>query len=198
MLYYLDGVVSHMEPQLAVLDVGGVGFACRVSLQTQARLKKGEAARLFTLLHVREDAMDIYGFYDPEERSCYKMLTAISGVGPKAALSILSAVSPERLALAVLSGDERALLSASGVGKKLSQRILLELKDKMGKGQSQATAGVSSAELPIAGKLSEAQAALMVLGYSPTEAAMALKDLDENALSVEQMIRLGLKNLAPM
>jgi Holliday junction DNA helicase RuvA len=133
MFYYVEGTVAHTEPYLAVIDCGGVGYACHTSLTTLSRIAQGERAKLFTYLHIREDIFDLYGFSGVEELNCFKMLISISGVGPRAATSILSSATPERLALSVLTGDEKALTAAPGIGKKLAQRIILELKDKMSK-----------------------------------------------------------------
>jgi len=201
MFYYLKGQVAHKEPYLAVIDVAGAGYACHTSLTTLSKLEAGGTATLYTYLHVREGIFDLYGFAGREELSAFKMLLGISGVGPRAALAILSVTTPERLAMSVLAGDEKALTAASGVGKKLAQRIVLELKDKMGK-----QFGVSGAmdwSAPDAapqgvGKLGEAQAALGVLGYSPAEAAYALKGVDADALTVEEVIRAALKNMVQL
>ncbi|MCL2084567.1 MAG: Holliday junction branch migration protein RuvA, partial [Oscillospiraceae bacterium] len=148
MFYYLSGTVAHTEANLAVIDAGGVGYACNTSLQTLSRVKTGERTKLYTYVHVREDILDVYGFYDMQELNCFKLLLGISGVGPKAALSLLSATTPERLSLAVLSGDEKALTVAAGVGKKLAQRIMLELKDKMSRERSSVTPEGGAAFMP--------------------------------------------------
>lgn len=197
MFYYLDGVLAHTEPYLAVIDCGGVGYACHTSLTTLGRVSHGEKVRLYTYLHIREDIFDLYGFSDIEELNCFKMLIGISGVGPRAAVSILSSASPERLALSVITGDEKALTSAPGIGKKLAQRIILELKDKMTRAQLEAGAG-AAAQMPVmgAGKASEAISALAVLGYSQAEAAMALKGLDTENLPLEELVRQALKRMA--
>ena len=198
MFYYLEGVVSHLEPSIAVIDCGGVGYECHVSVMTQSRLKKGERSRLYTHVHVREEAFELYGFADREERNCFRLLLGITGVGTKAALSILSTVSPEKFALAVLSDDERTLCDAPGIGKKLAQRVILELKDKL-KRQYKPTAQpagtiAADASLPV-DKGAEALMALQVLGYTTAEAAAALRGADTIAMSVEDMIRHALKGL---
>ncbi len=199
MYYYLSGTVAHVEPYLAVIDCGGVGYACRTSAYSVSQLKKGEKAKLFTYLSVREDAMELYGFASTEEHKLFCQLIAVSGVGPKAALSILSASTPANLALAIITGDEKTLTRAQGVGKKLAQRVILELKDKLAKGESVSDAGVS---LPGEGmdvipqnKRSEAAAALAVLGYSQAEISVALKGVDVEKEPLEQIIRLALKNM---
>ena len=201
MFYSLKGPIAHKEPHLAVIDVSGAGYACHTSLNTLGRLEIGQTAVLYTYLHVREGIFDLYGFAGKEELSAFKMLLGISGVGPRAALSILSVTTPERLAMSVLSGDEKALTAAAGVGKKLAQRIVLELKDKMGK--QLGPSGGAGLPMPdivpqSAGKLGEAQAALGVLGYAPSEAAYALKGVDAEALTVEEIIRAALKNMVQL
>ena len=197
MFYYLSGTVAHIEPYLAVIDCGGVGYACRTTSYTLSALKKGDKGKLFTHLNVREDAMELYGFSTENERNCFQMLIAVSGVGPKAALAILSAVTPEKLALCVISEDEKALTKAPGVGNKLAQRIILELKDKLAKSQL-SVSGTSGVELPQPevnmGSAGEALAALTVLGYGRSEAAEALGGLDES-LPVEELVRQCLKKL---
>ena len=199
MYYYVSGEVAHVEPYLAVIDCGGVGYACRTTTFTLSQIKKGDKAKLFTYLSVREDAMDLYGFASSEELKLFQQLFSVSGVGPKAALSILSAGTPANLALAIITGDEKALTAAAGVGKKLAQRIILELKDKLTKGQTVSAAGESVAGPAVTiipqNKLSEASAALAVLGYSQAEINVALKGIDIDNQSLEQIIRLALKNM---
>ena len=198
MFYYVSGTVAHTAPFLAVIDCGGVGYACRTTNHTLARLKKGERARLYTHLNVREDAMELYGFYSESELNCFQMLIGVSGVGPKAALSILSAATPESLAMSVITGDEKALTVAPGIGKKIAQRIILELKDKLAKGQispgGEAYGGTGVTVIP-ENKTSEAAAALAVLGYSQGEINLALKGLDLEALSLEEIIKQALKKM---
>lgn len=202
MFHYIQGDITHIEPNLAVVDAAGVGYACHTSLSTLSALKAGQRAKLFTYLHVREDIFDLYGFATQEELSAFKMLLGISGVGPRAALSILSVNTPERLALSVLTGDEKALTAASGVGKKLAQRIVLELKDKVGKQLGGAEAGGFdlSPGAPVGENtvMGEARAALVVLGYSAAEAAHALRGIDTEGLGVEAVIRQALKNMAKL
>lgn len=198
MFYYLNGTVAHMEQNLAVIDVGGAGYACKTSLYTMANLSVGQKAKLYTYLHVREDIFELYGFSEQEELSCFKLLLGISGVGPKAALSILSAVTPSQLALAIVTGDEKPLTAAVGVGKKMSQRIILELKDKMAKEQINLSSGGSSVPVSISvanDAVSEAVAALGVLGYSQGEIDAALKGFDLSAMTVEEIIKKALSGL---
>ena len=199
MYYYLNGTVAHVEPYLAVIDCGGVGYACRTTHHTISKLTVGKAAKLYTHLYVREEIFELYGFASESELGCFRMLIGVSGVGPKAALAILSSNSPEGLAMAIVSGNEKALTSAPGIGKKIAQRIILELKDKLAKGQ---LASVGGGE-PFAGgvtiipenKASEASAALAVLGYSQSEIASALKGIDLDALSLEDVIKQALKKM---
>jgi len=193
MFYYLSGTVTVLEPGLAVIDCGGVGYGCRVTAYTAAQLKLNGPARLYITESIREDAFDLYGFSSKEEQHCYELLTGVNGVGPKAAMSILSA-GPQNFTLAVMTGDEKLLTAAQGIGKKIAQRIILELKDKMG----------STAELDFSGNvavqpvsvneqtLSLAHKALQELGYSPAEIANALKGADPGA-STEDLIRHALK-----
>lgn len=199
MYYYVSGQVAHVEPYLAVIDCGGVGYACRTTSFTLSRIKTGEKAKLYTYLSVREDAMDLYGFSSQEERRLFQLLTSVSGVGPKAALAILSSSTPENLALSIITGDEKALTAAQGVGKKIAQRVILELKDKLAKGQTISASGenVAGPAMTIIpqNKLSEASAALAVLGYSQTEINVALKGVDIDGQPLEQVIRLALKNM---
>jgi Holliday junction DNA helicase RuvA len=196
MIYAVHGKIEHTEPCLAVIDTGGVCYAVNTSLQSLSRLKKGEDARLFTYLYLREGICDLYGFASREELSSFKLLIGISGVGPRAAVSILSASTPEKLALAVITGDEKALTVAPGIGKKLAQRVILELKDKLSRDAGQAAGGnVGGYEITGDSPLTEAQAALCVLGYTPVEAALAVKGLDE-ALPIEEMIRQALKRMS--
>ena len=199
MFYYIKGTVAELLPGLAVLDCGGVGYACAVSRNTQAALHLGEQAKLYTYCNIREDAFDIFGFAEKSEQSCFEMLIGVSGVGPKAAQSILSATTPERLAMGIITGDEKVLTSAQGIGKKLAQRIILELKDKLMKeaqmGPGTAIAPPSTAEVG-SSKLADACSALAVLGYSQQEIAYALKDMELDDLSLEEIIRQALKRSA--
>ncbi len=199
MYYYVSGTVAHVEPYLAVIDCGGVGYACRTTSYTLSQIKKGDKAKLYTYLSVREDAMDLYGFASGEELKLFQQLISVSGVGPKAALSILSSNTPANLALSIITGDEKALTCAQGIGKKIAQRVILELKDKLAKGQTISAAGESIAGPAVTiipqNKASEASAALAVLGYSQAEINLALKGVDIESLTLEQIIRQALKNM---
>ena len=192
MLYYVSGKVTVLEPGLAVIDCGGVGYGCRVTAYTAAQLKLDKAARLYITESIREDAYDLYGFWSREEQRCYELLTSVNGVGPKAAMAILAS-GPQNFTLAVMTGDEKLLTAAQGVGKKLAQRILLDLKDKMGGAtELDFSAGPAAAVPAQSGGLALAQAALQELGYSPAEIAAALKGADPNA-STEELVRYALR-----
>ena len=194
MLYYVSGNVTILEPGLAVIDCGGVGYGCRVTAYTAAQLKLGTNARLFVTESIREDAFDLYGFISREEPRCYELLTGVNGVGPKAAMAILSAGGPQNFTLAVMTGDEKMLTAAQGVGKKIAQRIILELKDKIGGGSMELdfSAGTPVAAPQSTGSLAMATAALQELGYSPVEINTALKGVDPKA-STEEMVRYALR-----
>ena len=199
MFYYVNGMVAHIAPYLAVIDCGGGGYACRTTNVTLGALTVGKPGKLYTYLNVREDAMELYGFATEEELKCFEMLIGVSGVGPKAALSILSSAPPERLAMSIITGDEKALTAAPGIGKKIAQRIILELKDKLAKGQLGSSGGEayggSGVTIIPENKVSEASAALAVLGYSQSEVAMALKGIDMDSLPLEQIIKQALKKM---
>ena len=194
MLYYLSGTVTVLEPGLAVIDCGGVGYGCRVTAYTASQLKLNAAAKLFITESIREDAYDLFGFVSKEEQRCYELLTAVNGVGPKVAMAILSAGGPQNFTLAVMTGDEKMLTAAQGVGKKLAQRIILELKDKMGSSSMELDFSTGPAVAPMQGgsALSLATAALQELGYSPAEIQTALKGVDPKA-STEDMVRYALR-----
>ena len=198
MFYYLSGTVAEIEANLAVIDCGGVGYACATTNYTLSQLKRGEKAKLYTFLNVREDAVELYGFSSQSELHSFKLLLGVSGVGPKDALAILSANTPANLAMAVVMGDEKALTAVPGIGKKIAQRIILELKDKLAKEQTSfaGEAGGSITPVSIPGdKAREAAAALAVLGYSTSEVAAALKGLPIDTLPLEEIIRQALKRM---
>ena len=197
MFYYLEGTVAELEPNLVVLDCAGVGYALNATTNTVAAVSRGERCRLYVSESIREDAFDLYGFYSKSEKQFFEMLISVSGIGPKAALSILSANTPEGLALAVASGNEKALTVAPGIGKKIAQRVILELKDKIGAGSDFAQESFSSlAAVPIdSGAVSEAVAALTVLGYGSNEIAQVLKSTDTAGMSTEQIIKAVLRRM---
>lgn len=198
MLYSVKGELIHIEPRVAVVSCGGVGFRCQITMNTARQLPSiGNEAMLYTMMNVREDAIELFGFATQEELASFKQLTAISGVGPKVGLSILSELSPEKVALAVAAGDYKALTKAAGVGPKLAQRIVLEMKDKVkaltssASGFDMPSGGVVSA----AGNAAQAVDALTVLGFTAGEASAAVGKLD-SALPVETLVRDALKMLA--
>ena len=194
MIYYVSGPVTVLEPGLAVIDCNGVGYGCRVTAYTAAQLKLNQNAKLFVTESIREDAFDLFGFISREEQRCYELLTTVNGVGPKAAMSILSA-GPQNFTLAVMTGDEKLLTAAQGIGKKIAQRIILELKDKIGGGNMELdfSAGPAVTAAPAqGGNLAMANAALQELGYSASEIHTALKGADPNA-STEELIRFALR-----
>ena len=194
MIDSLRGSVTYKEPDLVVIECGGVGYACRVSMQTAASVGAvDENAMLFTRMTVREDEVALYGFATRAERSCFDQLTAVTSVGPKAALAILSDFTPDRFALIVAAGDHKALTKTKGIGSKIAQRIVLELKDKVAKSVS--AEGISPMPaLTGSGSMEEAMAALQVLGYSQSEVAGVLAGLDASLPSSE-LIRLSLLQL---
>ena len=193
MLYYVSGAVTVLEPGLAVIDCGGVGYGCRVTAYTAAQLKLNQTAKLYITESIREDAFDLYGFASREEQRCYELLTSVNGVGPKAAMAILAA-GPQNFTLAVMTGDEKLLTAAQGIGKKIAQRIILELKDKMGGSATEIdfSAGMASAPVQTGNNAALATAALQELGYSAAEIHNALKGVDPNA-TTEEMVRFALR-----
>ena len=194
MLYYVSGEVTVLEPGLAVIDCGGVGYGCRVTAYTAAQLKLNQNARLYITESIREDAFDLYGFISREEQHCFELLTSVNSVGPKAAMAILSAGGPQNLTLAIMTGDEKMLTAAQGIGKKIAQRIILELKDKIGGGNVELdySAGPAVSAPAQGGNVAMARAALQELGYSPAEIQNALKGADANA-STEELVRHALR-----
>ena len=203
MFYYLQGKLAYTDLTTAVIDVGGVGYKLTVSGTTYSALPRTSAeptVKLYTYMAVREDEVELFGFYTEEELSAFKLLITVSGVGPKAAMAILTLLTPEKFALAVCSEDTKTLAKANGIGAKTAARIVLELKDKMSKEapaimQSSGASAVAAAATGSPGKLSEAVDALTVLGYSRPEAMTALKGLDTDKLPLEELIRLALKKL---
>ena len=199
MFYYLEGVVAEIQPFLAVIDCGGVGYGCKTTNNTLAALKKGQKGKLYTYLNVGEGIFELYGFATQNELNSFKLLLGVSGVGPKAALAILSVGTPETLAMAIVTGDEKALTAAPGIGKKIAQRIILELKDKMAKETASGLDFTGGKGVPAAAvfsnKATEAAQALAVLGYSSQEVSIALKGVDVENLPLEEIIRQSLKKM---
>jgi Holliday junction DNA helicase RuvA len=195
MFYYLDGTVAELGINLAVLDVGGVGFSVSVTARTLSFLEVGKKAKLYTYCNIKEEAFDIFGFHNTGEKRCFEQLLSVSGVGPRAALAILSVCTPEQLALAVVSDDDKTLTRAPGVGKKLALRVILELKDKVGKEGAalRADGYVAPGAGTTGGKVENAASALVVLGYTQGEIAAAMRGVDVEALTVEEIIREVLK-----
>ena len=193
MFYYLNGAITLLDANLAVVDCGGVGYACHTTNYTLSKLQVGKQAKLFTFCNIKEDAFDIYGFSTREELNCFEKLLGVGGVGPKAALAILSVVTPDQFTLAVMTQDDKTLTMAQGVGKKLAQRILLELKDKLAPSQLELSGAQMDASPVHGSKSAEASAALASLGYSQQEIAVALKGVDVSAMSVEEIVRHALR-----
>lgn len=202
MIYSLKGILTVKEAGFAVIECGGVGYGCRTSYNTLAQLgSTGSEATLYTCLSIREDSAELFGFATLQELSCFRLLISVSGVGPKAATSILSDMTPEQFAFLVASGDSKAFTKTKGIGAKIAQRIVLELKDKIASGAADAPAAIGdSYAAPLAagaasGAVSEALEALMVLGYSRGEVAPILGKLDPE-LSTQELIKEVLRSMA--
>lgn len=198
MIYNVKGILTYIDAQFVVVECGGIGFKCFTTLNTSKSVGKiGSEVNLYTHLSVREDAMDLFGFSTVSELDAFKMLITVSGVGPKAAVSVLSELTPDRLALAIASGDTKSIVKANGIGKKTAERIVLELKDKM----ANVASGELSSAVASAGSIveesasAEAVAALVALGFSQSDAAVAVGQMDKS-LSAGEMIRLGLRQLS--
>ena len=199
MFYHLNGIVSDIDLNLAVIDCNGVGYAVNTTTNTLSRLKLNDKAKLYISECIKEDSFDLYGFATLGEKRCFEMLLGVSGIGPKAAQAILCATTPEGLALAIMNGDDKAITAAQGVGKKIAQRVILELKDKVSKEMG----GSSMSEMPAvmtqpasgSKSKSDAIAALMVLGYGTAEINAALRGLDIGAMETEQIVKAALKKL---
>jgi Holliday junction DNA helicase RuvA len=202
MYYYLNGTLEYREANMCVIDCSGVGYKLTVSLTTSDSLvnKMNQKVKLYTYLAVREDGIELFGFGTNEERVCFNQLTSVSGVGPKAAMSILSTMTPDAFSLAVCSEDVKAISKAPGIGSKSAARIILELKDKVSKDMMTAGSKLQSAipiSLPNNSLLSEATEALMVLGYDKNTVLSALRGIDlQNASDVGEIIKAALKKLA--
>ncbi len=197
MIYSINGEVTHLEQNVIVVECGGVGFECRSTAAAVSRAVIGEKLKLYTYMNVREDAMELYGFSDESELNCFKMLIAVSGVGCKVAVDILSCISPQDFALAVVNEDAKTITRVKGIGNKMAQRIILELKDKLKKSGSFETSAIPKIDLgAVAGNaFSEALTALMVLGFSNTQAQKALEGLSAE-MTVQALVKEGLKRLS--
>lgn len=196
MFYSLRGKLISVDNLSIAVECAGVGYKCNVTQNTLSELPAvGEEVFIYTHLSVREDSMELFGFSKLNELNCFKLLTSVSGVGAKVGIAILSTLSPEQVALAIASGDSKVLTMAPGVGNKLAQRIILELKDKVANAQMTMPIGQSSFAKVPKGNAAAAINALSVLGYSQSEAAAAVSKFDEN-MSVEDLIRNALKSMA--
>ena len=198
MFHYINGIAAELLPGMAVIDCCGVGFEVNTSAYTLSQIKAGEKVKLYTFVYIREDTFEIYGFSGKSEKHCFEMLLGVSGVGPKAALAILSVNTPEGLVMAIVTGNEKAITAAPGVGKKIAQRVILELKDKMAKEtESGAIPAAAMQTVPVSdrSKLGDASAALAVLGYSTPEINAALKQVPIDELSLEEIIKAALKQM---
>ena len=199
MFNYISGTVEELGPNLAVLDCGGLGFQINTSAYTLSSLRAGEKAKLYTYVYIREDIFEIYGFSTKSEKRCFELLLGVSGVGPKAALSILSVAPPENLNMAIVSEDVKTIMAAQGVGKKIAQRVILELKDKLAKDTAELSFAGGGAAFPMpaaeGGNRADAMAALAVLGYSSMEINAALKSLDTGGMSTEDIVKAVLRQM---
>ena len=195
MIYSLRGNIVHSQPGTAVVECCGVGYKCAISLHTYSKLTQGREAILLTHMAVREDSVDLFGFFDARELESFRLLISVNGVGPRVALALLSDNTPDSLALAVASGDAKSLTRSAGVGNKLAQRIVLELKDKLGSLDRDGGSLQSLSAAMEDSAIGEAAAALVSLGYSASEAATALMGSDPS-LTVDALIRNGLKKLS--
>ena len=196
MIYSLRGSIVHWEQGLAVVECGGGGYACRTTMNTLSKIRDSKEVFLYTYMHVTENSLDLFGFADKSELASFKQLISVSGVGPKAALSILSDITPSKLALCIASGDSKTLTRSQGIGAKIAQRIVLELKDKVAKEQKFTAAELASVpDIGAGNSVTEAMTALQTLGFTPAQCAAALNGADPGA-PVEELVKFGLKNLA--
>ncbi len=201
MFHYFNGILASCALNTAVVECGGVGYKLTISAMTLSKLagKEGAVVRLYSYLAVREDAVELFGFATEEELDAYKMLIGVSGIGPKAALAILSLFTPAKLAEAIAAGDTRAISRAQGIGGKTAARVVLELKDKFkifgGEGVSAETGSEAGVEILPDGGMSEAAEVLAVLGYTRSEIASALKKADPS-LDSGELVKFALKQLA--
>ncbi len=194
MIYSLKGVLTHWEAGLAVIECGGVGYACRTTMNTLSKIRGLDEVKLFTYLHVTENSLDLFGFADSAELASFRQLISVSGVGPKAALSILSDITPSKLALCIATGDSKTLTKSPGIGAKIAQRIVMELKDKVAKEQKFTSEELAGVPMQGGGNIAEAMTALQTLGFNPAQCGAALSGANPDS-SVEELIKFGLKNL---
>ncbi len=197
MFYHLEGTVAELQPNLVVMDCGGIGFALNATLNTVSTLKNGDRVKLYVAESIGENNFDLYGFASKSEKRCFEMLISVSGIGPKAALSILSYNTPDSLALSILNSDVKALTVAPGIGKKIAQRVILELKDKISKEMDSSVLDFSGVQIPAVddSEISDALKALSVLGYSSAEVSQALKRVDTTGMKAEEIIKSVLKQM---
>ncbi len=201
MFYYIEGTLVYRDTTTAVLDCSGVGYKLTISYQTSDALtnKMNTRTRLMTYLQVREDGIELFGFSDNDERDCFMLLIGVSGVGPKAAMSILSIMTPDKFRFAVCTEDTKGIAKAPNIGPKTAARIILELHDKIAKDIMNGTASAmpdsgSAPALPMtSGKVNDAVEALMALGYDRSTALNAIKGLDTENMTVSEIIAQALK-----
>lgn len=209
MFYYIEGKLAHLDYGFAVIDANGVGYKLTITQNTYESMPpylsvtEAPTVRLYSYMAVREDGIELFGFATENELEAFKMLITVSGVGPKAALAILSVFTPDKLAITIMNEDTKSIAKANGIGAKTAARIVLELKDKISKSFSdsapipQASTGGSISSAPVgSSKLSDAQSALMVLGYTKSEIVAALRGIDISSKETDDIIRLALKNLS--
>ena len=197
MIYNVKGTLTYTDPNFAVVECGGVDFKCFVSMTTLKELPSiGSEVNLFTYMSVREDALDLFGFFEVDELEAFKLLISVSGIGPKAAIAILSVLTPSKLSVAISSGDVRSIQMAQGVGKKTAERVVLELKDKMVGIGSSSVADVRNVQsVASSNDAQEAVEVLVSLGFTQSDAATVIGAMDKS-LSVDEMVRKGLRQLS--
>ena len=208
MFYYIEGRLAHLDYSFAVLDANGVGYKMTItqttyeSMPSHLSVAEAPTVRLYTYMAVREDGIELFGFANESELEAFKMLITVSGIGPKAAISILSVFTPDKLAIAIMNEDTKAIAKANGIGKKTAARVVLELKDKVSASFSESASIVESTantaiSTPVgSSKLSDAQSALLVLGYTKSEVIASLRGVDISNKETDDIIRLALKNLS--
>ena len=199
MFYHLNGVVSEIKPNMVIIDCNGMGFAVNTTTNSIADIKLNESCKLYVFDYIKEDCFDLYGFSTVREKRSFELLLSVSGVGPKAAISILSSATPEMFAMAIMNNDVKILTAAPGVGKKIAQRIILELKDKIAKETEANSINLSiqkfNNNLSSTSEVNDAIQALIVLGYSSDEINLAIKNIDISNMNVEQIIKASLKQM---